>query len=363
MHPGTNQEVYAGRSIKELTTPALVVDLPTLQENIATMQRMVDQYGQSLRPHIKTHKCSAVARMQVEAGAVGVTCATVGEAEAMAAAGIRDILIANQVVTPGKLDRVARLQTISETKFAVDSSLGLAAAESAAQRNDRQFEVLVEVDIGLGRCGVQTPEAAADLARRVLDNPYLRFGGIQAYHGGTNYIHDLAERKRRVAESDQILAQMLAAVRAVCDVPRVSGAGTGNARHHLQDGLLTEIQAGSYVYSDTTYRQFEPAYRQALFVLATVLSRPVEGRLVLDAGRKSIGTEFGSPELAAYPQFNEYHFSEEHLQWQVDGTIPLQVGDKVKIIPSHCCTTSNLHRRCYAVQDERVVEEWAIDAF
>jgi D-serine deaminase-like pyridoxal phosphate-dependent protein len=281
----------------------------------------------------------------------------------MAEAGIRDILVANQIVTPGKLDRAARLQTISETKFAIDSLVGLARAEAAAQRNSCQFEVLIEVDIGLGRCGVQTPEDAADLTRRILESPNLRFGGVQAYHGGTNYILDLVERERRVAHSDQVLAQMLAAVRAVCDVPRVSGAGTGNARHHLQDGLLTEIQAGSYVYSDTTYRQFEPDYRPALFVLATVLSRPVEGRLVLDAGRKSIGTEFGNPELADYPQFSEHRFSEEHLQFQVDGTFPLQVGDKVKVIPSHCCTTSNLHRRCYAIQDERVVEEWVIDAF
>jgi D-serine deaminase-like pyridoxal phosphate-dependent protein len=219
------------------------------------------------------------------------------------------------------------------------------------------------VDIGLGRCGVGTPDEAADLTRRVLDSPSLRFEGIQAYHGGTNYIPDLAERQRRVTQSDRVLAKALEAVRSVCDAPRVSGAGTGNTRHHLENGQLTEFQAGSYVYSDTTYRQFEPGYRPALSVLATVLSRPVEGRIVLDAGRKSIGTEFGDPELAAYPQFTEYRFSEEHLQFQVERTVHLKVADKVRVIPSHCCTTSNLHRRVYAVQDDRVVGVWKIDAF
>ena len=147
-----------GRNITEIPTPALVVDLPTLMENIAAMQQMVSSHRKALRPHIKTHKCSTVAKMQITAGALGITCATVGEAEAMAAAGIRDILIANQVVTQDKLIRVARLQEISETKFAVDSGEGIEIAETVAREQGCTFEVLVEVDSGGNRCGAQTPQ-------------------------------------------------------------------------------------------------------------------------------------------------------------------------------------------------------------
>ena len=180
-----------GRNITEIPTPALVVDFPTLMENVAAMQQMVSSHGKVLRPHIKTHKCSTVAKMQITAGSIGVTCATVGEAEAMATAGIRDILIANQVVTQDKLIRVARLQEISETKFAVDSGEGIEIAETVAREQGCTFEVLVEVDSGGNRCGAQTPQEAVVLVNRILKSPSLRFGGIQAYYGGTSYIQSL----------------------------------------------------------------------------------------------------------------------------------------------------------------------------
>ncbi len=147
-----------GKDLNEIPTPGLVVDLPVLKENLVTMQKMVNTYGKSLRPHIKTHKCSTVARMQIDAGAVGVTCATVGEAEAMAAAGIRDILIANQIVTREKLAGLVRMLEICDLKFAVDSLYGIEIADAVAQQHDRVFEVLVEVDSGGNRCGAQSPE-------------------------------------------------------------------------------------------------------------------------------------------------------------------------------------------------------------
>lgn len=354
---------YIGMSIQELPTPALVVELPVLQDNIYAMQQLVTSYGKALRPHIKTHKCSAVALLQKKAGAIGVTCATVGEAEAMAAAGIQDILIANQVVTADKLERLVRVSKISAIKFVVDSPYGIEAAESVAQASGCEFEVLVEVDSGGNRCGAQSSQEAVALVKRILASRPLRFGGIQAYNGGTSYIKDLEERKRVVAQSDQGLAQVLDEVQKLCEIPRVSGAGAGNARFHLQDGLLTEIQSGSYVYSDTTYRELVPEYRPALFVLSAVISRPLESRVIMDVGLKTIGTEFSDPQLVDYPHLKEYHFSEEHLQWQVEQGPAPHIGEKVAIIPSHCCTTVNLHRHCFAVQEGKVVDVWEIDAF
>jgi D-serine deaminase-like pyridoxal phosphate-dependent protein len=361
--PDSMVDKYIGKDVQELPTPALVVDLPLLQANIKGMQQLVSSYGKALRPHIKTHKCSRVAQMQIQAGAIGITCATVGEAEAMASAGIQDILIANQVVTPDKLDRVADLLRLSAVKFVVDSTYGIEAAERVAQKRNCQFEVLVEVDSGGNRCGAQSPQEAALLAKRIVDSPWLHFGGIQAYNGGTSYIKDMQEREKSVAQSDRGLAESIAEVRKVCDLPRISGAGAGNARFHLENGLLTEIQSGSYVYSDTTYRELAPEYRPALFVLSTIISRPLEGRVIMDVGLKTIGTEFSDPQLVDYPQLKDCRFSEEHLQWQVDHEPAPQIGEKVMILPSHCCTTVNLHRQCFAVQDRKVVDVWEIDAF
>lgn len=364
--PTSMMKTYTGKGIRELPTPALVVDLPALHKNIQAMQRLVSSYGKALRPHIKTHKCSAVALNQLKAGAIGVTCATVGEAEAMAAAGIQDILIANQIVTPDKLERLVEISKRSQStaiKFVVDSLVGIEVAEAVAMANGCQWEVLVEVDSGGNRCGAQSPQEAAALVRRVMESRQLRFGGIQAYNGGTSYIKDLKERERAVAQSDHSLAQVLDEVRKVCEIPRVSGAGAGNAHFHLVDGQLTEIQSGSYVYSDTTYRELAPEYQPALFVLSTVISRPLASRIVMDVGLKTIGTEFSDPQLVEYPSLKEYRFSEEHVQWQFGQEPAPKIGEKVTIIPSHCCTTVNLHRHCFAAKDGKVVDVWEIDAF
>lgn len=352
-----------GHSVNDIPTPALIVDLFALKSNIAAMQALVSGYGKALRPHVKTHKCSVVANLQMSAGAIGVTCATVGEAEAMAAAGVRDILIANQVVTPDKLERIVRILEISDAKFVVDSLYGINVAESVASKHGCVFEVLVEVNTGGNRCGVQSVEESVALVQRIRSSRSLRFGGIQAYYGGTCYIKDMAERERAVSVSDTGLGKVLDAIHQVIDIPRVSGAGTGNANFHLQNGLLTEIQAGSYVYLDTIYQVLAPEYKQALFVLSTVLSQPMGERVVLDAGLKSMGTEFSGPELVRFPHLKDYTFSEEHLQWQTNqGPFP-KIGEKVMLIPSHCCTTVNLHRRCFVVQDDKIVDVWEIDAF
>jgi D-serine deaminase-like pyridoxal phosphate-dependent protein len=301
--------------------------------------------------------------MQIEAGATGVTCATVGEAAAMAAAGIEDILIANQVVTREKLVRIAAMLNASQVKFVVDSRYGIELAEAVAEEQGCSFELLVEVNTGGNRCGAETPQEAVSLVEGILDSPFLRFGGVQAYYGGTSYIKDLQERQRAVDASDQVLHSFLEAIRQVSELPRVSGAGTGNAALHLRNGLLSEIQSGSYVYADTTYRELAPEYRPALSVLATTLSRPVESRVVMDVGLKGIGTEFSDPEVVGYPDLKQYRFSEEHLQWQVDDGQAPQVGEKVLIIPSHCCSTVNLHRRCYVMDQGLLVDSWIIDGF
>jgi len=352
------------KHISELPTPSLVVELPTLKANLAAMQSMVSSYDKALRPHVKTHKCSRLAQLQVEAGAIGVTCATVGEAEAMARAGIRDILIANQLVTADKLERVAALLDLSEIKFVVDSETGIAMADKFARERGISFEVLVEVDVGGNRCGAQTPAETAQFVRQVLDSTALRFGGLQAYNGGDNYHRDLAERARYCQLTDEKTLAAVEKVQELCLIPRVSGAGTGSAELMAELGTLTELQSGTYVYSDTTYRHLSPQYQPALFLLSAVLSHPLPKRIIMDGGLKSLGTEFGKPEVVGYPNLEFQAYSEEHVQWQVNAAGPLPaIGEKVWIIPSHVCTTVNHHRVCYVVEGETVVDVWPIDGF
>jgi D-serine deaminase-like pyridoxal phosphate-dependent protein len=352
-----------GKSVFDLPTPALVVDLDRVEANLGKMQHLVSDAGRALRPHIKTHKCSTLARMQVAAGAIGVTCATLGEAEAMASGGIKDILIANQLVTADKLQRVAQMQAKADVKFVVDSLFGIQVAEDAAKTFNCIYEVLVEVDIGGARCGAQLPGDAAVLTQRIQNSAYLRFGGIQAYNGGISYFNNLIEREQESRRSDDILRSFLQEVEKVCGVPRVSGAGTGHAANLLKFSTLTEFQSGSYVYSDTTYSELSPDYLPALYVLSTVLSLPTPTMVVMDAGLKALGTEFSAPALPDYPRLTLDHYSEEHVQWHATPGEAPQVGEKVLITPSHCCTTVNHHRVCYVVRAKSVVDVWAIDAF
>lgn len=281
----------------------------------------------------------------------------------MAAGGIRDILIANQIVTADKLQRVAQMQAIADVKFVIDSQYGIQVAEEAAKTFNCIFEALVEVDIGMARCGAQSPGDAALLTRRIQNSNYLRFGGIQAYNGGISYIKNLTERDQESCRSDEVLRSFLQEVEKVCGIPRVSGAGTGHAANLLKFSTLTEFQSGSYIYSDTTYSELSPDYLPALYVLSTVLSRPTPTMVVMDAGLKALGTEFSTPAVPEYPSLTMDHYSEEHVQWHATPDQGPEGGEKVLIIPSHCCTTVNHYRVCYVVRAKNVVDVWAIDAF
>lgn len=352
-----------GRSVFDLPTPSLVVDLNIVNLNLGKMQQLVSNSGAHLRPHIKTHKCCTLAKMQVAAGAIGITCATLGEAEAMAAGGIKDILIANQIVTIDKLQCVSLLQEKAAVKFVLDSEEGIRIAEEAGKMFNCRFEILLEVDNGGKRCGVQSPEEAAHLAGLIQDAGHTSFGGIQAYNGGLSFIKDLEARERECQRSNDLLRAYIEAVSRVCKIARVSGAGTGHVVNALNASLMTEIQSGSYIYSDTTYSQFAPEYLPALYVLSTVLSRPTATRVVMDAGLKAMGTEFSEPTIPDYPGLDFDHFSEEHVQWEARSkTIP-RIGEKVLIIPSHCCTTVNHYRKCHVIQNQCVVDTWMIDAY
>jgi D-serine deaminase-like pyridoxal phosphate-dependent protein len=355
----------SGVPVDQIDTPALLVDLEALERNI---QKMADFFGgrpAALRPHSKTHKCPEIALRQLRAGAIGITCAKVGEAEVMAEAGITDLLIANQVTGTIKIDRLTELARRCDMMVAVDDPANVGALSGACRAKGVTLRVLVEVNIGMGRCGVAPGGAAVELARAVSQAPNLQFLGLMAYEGHLVLVKDPQERERRVREAFGLLrdtADQLAA--AGLPVEIVSGGGTGTYDVTSDCPPVTEVQAGSYVFMDSTYGGVRPEFEPSLTVLATVVSRTTPGQVVVDAGLKAMTTELGLPRPLEAEGASVRHLSEEHgvLDLSAPEAVSWRPGDQVRFLPSHCCTTVNLYDFLYVIQDGRLVEVWPIAA-
>jgi len=346
----------------QLDTPALCLDLDLLEANVQRMAAFLADKPAALRPHTKTHKCPTIAWMQIHAGAIGVTCAKVGEAEVMARAGIRDILIANQVVGEDKIARLMGLAAYSDVMVAIEDLANARALSEAAAARGIALRVLLEVDVGMGRCGVAPGQATLDLAREVCALPGLRFEGLMGYEGHAVMIPDMAERTAAAHRAMGLLVgsrDLL--VENGIEVAIVSGGGTGTyAITGAYEGL-TEIQAGSYATMDAKYLTIRSEFLPALTVLATVISRPAPDRIVTDAGLKAMTKDFGWPEPFQAPGVTVRGLSEEHGTLDVtDPGVALRPGDKLRFIPNHGCTTINLHDRFHVVRDGALVDVWPI---
>jgi D-serine deaminase-like pyridoxal phosphate-dependent protein len=351
-----------GAGPTEIDTPALLLDHARLIRNIARMASFAAGGPAHLRPHSKTHKCVEIARLQLDAGAVGITCAKVGEAEALADGGIADILIANQVVGPIKIARLVALARRCAVTVAVDDAGNVAQLSAAAARAGVTIRCYVEVDVGMARCGVPDGAAALRLARLVHDRPGLVFGGLQTYEG---HLQNVVPLDERIARTRRDMAAARAAKEAVeaggLAVDQVSGGGTGT---HMVTGRLpymSELQCGSYATMDAQYRAVGGAdFDNALTVLATVISRPCPERAVIDAGLKTVTPEFGDPTVLC-DGASWVGFSEEHGELSLSGAAgELRVGDKIELVPRHGCTTVNLYDRFHVMRDGRLIDEWAV---
>jgi D-serine deaminase-like pyridoxal phosphate-dependent protein len=350
-----------GQSIHDLDTPALILDLDASEKNIRHLAAYFANRPAQLRPHFKNHKCTELARRQLEAGsAVGMTCASVTEAEALSRAGIEDILIANQVLGKGKVRRLADLALTRKISVAVDELSQAETISAAASAAGATVGLLVEVDTGMGRCGTPPGEPALALAKRIVDLPGTELRGVQAYEGHCTYIEDFSERteKTRRAMSHAVETRHLLeknGLPAGC----VSGCSSSTAKiSGTMDGV-TEVQAGTYATMDWRYNQLAPEFDIALAVLATVISCQSD-RTVLDVGVKTVGAEFGIPRIKEVPDAEISVFvSEEHCI--VRQAPNLKVGQTVQVHASHACTTCNLHPQIFVHQNERVVDVWKID--
>jgi len=351
---------FIGRPITALPTPALVVDPQALERNLQYLARYFRERACKLRPHFKSHKCVTLAHAQLAAGsATGMTCATLAEAEALVAGDLADVLIANQVVGAGKPARLAALNQGALVRAAVDSAGNVADLGAAAREAGVTLGLLVEVDIGMGRCGVPPGPAAVELARRVAETPGLRFDGLQGYEGHAVMRPDPEERRKLVEEAmDLLLATRREVEAAGLPVSIVSSGGTGTYDLTGNTPGVDEVQAGSYALMDAAYRKVRPEFEAARFVLATVIST-AGGRAVVDVGTKGLGGEFGPPVVLGHPEGEVRKVAEEHTI--IDG-LPVKAGDLVKLLPSHGCTTNNLYRRMWIVRGGVLEELWPIQA-
>lgn len=346
--------------LSDLSTPALILDLDCLKANSDRMKAILDGSTLRLRPHYKSHKCASIAKWQIKNGAVGMTCAKLGEAEDLCDAGVEDILIANQIVSPEKVRALASLAKKCRLTVCVDDLDNVRALARAAREGESVIHCLVEFDIGMDRCGVKTKEEVLALAREILRHPSLTFEGLQAYAGHVSHMVTVEERETYTAQNDDAIRELIAFLEeSGISVRTVSGGSTGTAAIKAREGLYTELQAGSYLFMDATYGTLSLPFEQSLFLLTTVVSRR-EGLTVVDAGVKTCGMDQGDPKVAG-ATVDHIVASEEHFQ--LHGYSGSEgVGEQLRLIPAHCCSTVNLHDKIYLVKDGVVVDRIPVTA-
>ncbi len=342
--------------IEDLDTPVVVIDLDRLGVNIRKLQNYLDEHKIANRPHIKTHKIPAIAHMQIDAGAVGITCQKLGEAEVMAQAGIKDIFLPYNIIGAAKLERLVHLARRVRLSVTADSDYVIHGLSEAMRNEHEPLEVLVECDTGARRCGVQSPEEAVALARLITDSPGLRFGGLMTYPSGP------ATDPFMRAVKDQLAADGI-------PVPRVSGGGSPGMWQAHTHPEVSEHRAGTYVYGDRAMIR-SGAMSQAdcaMHIIATVVSRPTAERGILDAGSKTLSSDFlnleGHGLILEYPEAKIAGLSEEHghVDFSACERRPA-IGERVTIIPNHCCVVSNLFNQIIGVRNGEVEVVWPVSS-
>ena len=353
-----------GRPAEDLDTPVLLVDLDVMERNVAHMARVIiDEAGINWRPHSKGIKSPAIAHLLQDAGAIGVTCAKLGEAEVMVAGGIRSILIANQIVGPQKIARLVNLSKHAEVIPAVDNEDNVREIAEAAARKGLRQRLVVEINVGIDRAGVLPGEPVVALAKKIASYPSLEFAGVMAWEALVLGAKDDAEKGLMVKAAIAQLTESAERCReAGLPVEIVSCGGSGTYWHTAFQPGVTEIQGGGGIFCDITYRErFEVNHEYALTVLSTVTSRPAPTRIICDAGKKTMSTDASTPKPIGLPEVASVGCSAEH------GTVHLveesnnpRVGDKIQFIVGYGDTTVFLHDNFYGIRDGRVEVVWPI---
>jgi D-serine deaminase-like pyridoxal phosphate-dependent protein len=356
------EEVYGrhrGGPLESLQTPALIVDIDLMEGNIATMMAALEGQVAKLRPHTKVQKCPDIALRQIGAGAIGVTVATIWEAAAMAAAGVDSVLVANQVIGADKIAVAAGLAGYVDLTLVVDDPRNIADLSAATTAAGTACGVLVDLDVGMARCGARSPEQALGLARAVDAAPGLDLRGVQAYEGHCMLEPDRQTRIRLATEAMSYAARVKDLLRADgLDAPTLSAGGTGTYNITGANPAVTELQAGSYVFMDAFHGNLVPGFEVSLTVLTSVMARHGD-TVIFDAGRKSIGIDFVSPPIQGY-DYQARYYAEEHALFDTDASFTADLGDRVRLICGYAPTTVNLHDVMFAAQGNRVADVWPV---
>ncbi|MEN8227911.1 MAG: DSD1 family PLP-dependent enzyme [Bacteroidota bacterium] len=357
-HLGNLLQQFKGRPVIELPTPSIVADLDTLDANLEKMDDLFSAPGCKLRPHFKSHKCVTLARRQMSRkNTIGITCAKLSEAEQLVAGGIKDVLIANQVIGMDKTVRIAEMNRKAVVRVAVDSILGIEQLDIAAQQAGVHIGVLVEVDIGMNRGGVKPGKPVLDLAEIISTKKGLRFDGLQSYEGHIVTLPDYDERKRRVEEDMRPLFESRALLEQKGFAVIISSGGTGTYDITGKMKGIDELQVGSYALMDAAYKTIRPEFLNARYILATVISK--RGDVVsTDVGLKGMGAEYGTPVAVGYPDTENLYVAEEHAVFK---NMDAEIGDKIRIIPPHGCTTNNFYPHMWVTRNDMIEDLWAIE--
>lgn len=356
-------------ALAEIDTPALLLDLDAFERNLARLAESLAPYEVRVRPHAKTHKCPEIARRQIAAGAIGICCQKVSEAEVMVAEGITDIFVSNEIVGSPKLTRLAELARHARMAVCVDDSRNVADVSAAATRAGTYLDVFVEIDVGSHRCGVAPGEPAVALARQIAGSAHLTFAGLQAYHGPAQHLHGLHERRAAAAAAASAVSVTKALLeRQGLGCGTVTGGGTGTYIFDAASGVYDELQPGSYVFMDADYVLIELSpeaarFEQSLFVWSTLMSRPAARFGAVDAGSKAISNNPAPPQVRGHVGIEYVRAADEHgvLRFEGSDCIP-KVGDKLMLVPGHCDPTANLHEWLVCIRNGLVEDIWPIAA-
>ena len=349
----------------DLDTPILCIDLDVMESNIRKMAGLIHDRGKQWRPHEKCHKTPAIALKQIAAGAIGVTCAKVSEAEVMAAAGVRDILIANMIVGKQKWERVASLCRQADPITACDHFAQVEPLAATCKANGVTCRVIIEVNIGLDRVGIRPGQDTLELAQAIDSLEGVELVGIMGYEGHLLQVENPDEKVEKINEAMRVLVgcrdQILEAG-LCCDI--VSAGGTGSYQITSDCEGITELQAGGGIFADPMYRHKcnLKGLDYSLSVLATVVSRPTKERAILDAGRKTHNPDHHLPVMKKYPQEAiVVRVSAEHCELKLTGDAQnLKIGDKIELIPGYADFTTVLHDQFYGFRDNRLEVVWPI---
>ena len=360
-----------GDRIETISTPALLVDLAALEANIAGMASRMRASNLALRPHAKTHKSVEIARRQLAAGAVGLCCQKVSEAEALLPSGVADILVSNHIVGNGKLSNLAALAGQIRVSTLTADKEHVAQLSEAASAAGVEIGVLIEIDAGDARMGLMDMAQLVPLAKAVEQAPRLTFRGLQVYNGPFQHLRAQADRARASRDAAQragTARDRLATAGIACEI--ITGGGTGSFAEDAEIGAFTEIQPGSYVFMDADYgRNFDAAgepyrpFRQSLFVLTSVLRRSTPEIVYTDAGVKALNLDCGMPDIFERPDLVMTKASDEQGRIEVRGSGPTPaLGERLKLVPSHCDPTVNQYDWMVAMDGDAVAAVWPVDA-